>query len=406
MLSSSSEHFTYFVSCPKNIEPLLAQELSSLGIKNSQQTKQGLRFQGGPQDFLQVIFYSRLASRIYLQIKEFSLKNAEDLYQKCTHILWQDYLTVDQTFKVQTLFDHKLHFNSPAPFLSLKVKDAICDHFQEHVGRRPSVKKFSPDQKILLHLSENRIGTLLLDLTTNPLSNRGYRHPKAPTPLRENLAAALIDSMNWDMTSEKFIDLMCGSGTMLIEAAIKKLELPPSYLKCLRWQSFPSPHIWSFPFQPWFKKSSHYQFFEKETGHIVETFQKILESENSLRIVGQDRYGRVLSIAREQVMKSQLEDFIVIKKGDALAHPQKDISQSLLFCNPPYGKRLEEQEEGELASLYYQLGENLKKNFKNNKAYIFTGNLEMRKKIQLRTKERLPFFNGNIDCRLLYYELY
>lgn len=237
-----------------------------------------------------------------------------------------------------------------------------------------------------------------------PLSNRGLRVSGHQAPLRENLAAAIIMSTGWNPEKECFIDSMCGTGTFLVEAALIKSKLPPSYFHIK--QIFEDKKaVYSFQKHKWFSEDSKLNlwFFTLIEAHY-KNILKVLDSDESVTIFGMDLDPKAIQLTTKTLLNSGLDDRISIRKADATTLlPPRELT-GIILCNPPYGNRLGETKS--LETLYYDYGENLKNNFKGYKAFILTGDLELRKKISLKTSARIPFRNGNIDCRLLKYDLF
>lgn len=402
----------YFVSCPKGMEDLLYDELNNLEVQNLEKNSGGASFTGHHQDFIKVIFYSRLASRVYKKLYSFDVKVEKDIYHRGLEIRWKSIFSLDQTFKIQTILNKSPNGQKKSKFtntmiLSQILKDGIVDWFREDSGgNRPNVNKQQADAAFLINIvphdnpqsTKERVN-ILIDLCGEPLSNRGYRQEYFEAPLRENLAAALILSTDWKPQSEVLIDSMCGSGTLLIEALMIKLKIPASYyrLKNNRHYSFEQHTLY-------LKDSSLQEYCAKIMREVLSAGDSALKSTAVKEIYGYELNNHHLAMCEQALTQCGLTKFVDLHFGDA-TKIKPLVSSGVVICNPPYGERLE-MDEKVLADLYYNYGENLKKQFKGFRAYIFTGNMPMIKKISLKTSRKIPFYNGDIECRLVRYDLY
>jgi 23S rRNA G2445 N2-methylase RlmL len=236
-----------------------------------------------------------------------------------------------------------------------------------------------------------------LDMCGEPLSNRHYRAGDHPAPLRENLACALVKLTDWDPHKDVFIDTMCGSGTILIEAALLKGNIPPCFLRIKNESPF------SFLAHKWFREKGLLNPYQRQVEKIHELTLKGLETITSDQFFGFDMDLTSLNMANRNLQNCGLTKFVKLKKGDApVLRPPKG-PPGIVICNPPYGERM--GNEAEIENLMHDYGENLKHNFAGFRAYILTVPL-MRKKISLSTSKRFPLKNGNIDCQLVRYDLY
>jgi putative N6-adenine-specific DNA methylase len=398
----------YFASCPVGLEELLEKEIQSMGIKETLLTRGGVHFSGNNSSFMKPILYSRIASRIFKKIYTFDIKVDKDLYFRSKEINWPTEFELDQTFRIRVLqgkspngekrsrFNNSLH-------LSQIFKDGIADRFRKVTGERPDVDTKYPDVSILLHItphdniySKKERVDVLVDLCGDPLSNRGYRVTRFEAPLRENLAAGIVQLMDINFDEEVFIDTMCGSGTVLIEAFLIANKIPPSFMKL---QKVIDGHsCWAFQELNFFLKDKSlekkFKFFVNEAADYT-IKNKGFE--------GYDINPTSINHSRDNIEAAGFSDYIKLSGKDALSLSKKH-DKEVVFCNPPYAKRL--GEEKELEELYYEYGEVLKNNFKGDRAFILTGNPNLSKKISLRTSKRIPLYNGNIETRLLEYKLF
>ena len=401
---------SFFISCPTGLEDLLEKELVAIGVTRLKRTRGGISIKERFDLAFEIILYSRIASRIYHKLKSFYVQKEKDLYRKACEIDWTNVFAIQDRFKIKTVItDHRSSKFKNSLYLSQLLKDSITDEFKKKFdGRRPSVDKENPNINFLLFIdpneSDNREkATVYFDLTGRPLSDRGYRSKNIGAPLRENLAAALVLSTNWNK-EDTLIDPMCGTGTIIFEAALIKADIPPSYLRIEEYVNKTNP--WSFLMAKKYK-------FNKDIEKIVKTktaeaFEKITSGMKKLEkqqnpILGSDTHEKTLSHVRKSLRRSGLNNYIELEKADALKRTIPG-EKGVYICNPPYGERLGDIEE--LKGFYHDLGEHLKNNYRGFDAYILTNSADLRKSISLRTKERIPFKNGNLDCRLLHYELY
>lgn len=403
---------SFFASCPRGLEELLEAEVKLLNPHKIFVQKGGVEFITTKIKALDFLLTSRLASRLFLKIHYFKIKKMEDIYEKNLKFPWDGLLNLDQTFKIQTLFDQaaKARFNN-SMMSSLKLKDSLADYFRTTTGERPSVNTKFPNISLLLRIEKTRdpdefATTLWLDLCGEALSHRGYRPPKAYAPLRENLAAALVLSTDWKPGLEPLIDPMCGSGTLLVEAAMIALKLPPTFLK-IRKRLETSRAQFSFENQLWFLND---KFLTREFDQLIEMhYQNILEGLNTplqFPLYGYDKDRISLEMSRTSLKTAMIPaELVHLEQSFATdVHLPVEGGPGVILTNPPYGDRLGEEEQ--LKEEYHQLGEYFKNHAQGYRAYVFTGNAELRKSISLKTSKRIPFFNGDIECRLLKYDLY
>lgn len=407
--------FEYFASCPTGVEELLAQEILALGAKTTKVVRGGVQFEAFHEIALKTILYSRLASRIFKYLFQFEVTNEKDYYLEATDIKWKSLMDVNQTFRLTTVFGdlprEREEFRN-SQFANLKLKDAIVDWFRHHEGVRPSVAKEYPDVTFLARIERGverpYSVTLMYDLCGDPLNQRGYRLAKTEAPLKENLAAAILQLVKWNPKEEGLMDAMCGSGTFVIEAALMAADIPPSYLKVERYVRNSNFKLWTFQNYPWFTKDEHLlENFKILLEEVTQATEKGLEYLRSKKgsIVGNDLSEMVLLSARENVKKAKLEGIVELTKKDALdVYPPTD--KSLFIANPPYGERLEWGEEEKLKALYKGLGDHWKHHWKGQRAVLFTGNLPLLKVVGLKTSKKHIIFNGDIEGRVAEYTLY
>jgi putative N6-adenine-specific DNA methylase len=361
------------------LESVLATELRTLGAGK---VKEGVRcvFFEGDQGFMyKANLCLRSALRVLKPIKTFKIKRPEDLYNRIQEINWSRYLDPGMTFVIDTVL-HSDHF-SHSLFVSQKAKDAIVDQFRKKSGVRPSVSVSDPDVRVHLHLQGNTVH-LSLDSSGSSLHRRGYRRATNKAPLNEVLAAGILLQSGWHGQSD-FLDPMCGSGTLLIEAAMIACNIPANINRqrfgFQTWKDY-DPALFTTIHEASLSKTTDFQF----------------------SITGYDKAPSAVRKALENVESARLSDFIEVKRQDFFSSSKAGAGSLFLACNPPYGERL----PVELRSFYSSFGDTLKKGYPNTRAWMFTGNLEALKHVGLRPSRRIKLFNGKIESRLVLYEIY
>lgn len=408
---------TFFASCPKGIEEVLEKEIQEFGVKSTKVFKGGVEFECYPQYAIKFILYTKLASRVFKYLFKFEIKNEDDLYYRSKEIKWKSVFNLDQTFKIETLQGNspnnqkRSKFKSSI-FLSQKFKDGIVDGFRESTNDRPDVDTVAPHASILLRITPNdnefsnkEDVNVLIDLCGESLTKRGYRTRGFKAPLRENLASAIV-ALTDHKENQNFLDFMTGSGTLVIEAAIRVGNIPGAYLQILDYFEFQDELGFNFTHLNFFTKDEKLQkdfddILNESKKDIEKGLKKLISSKT--RFIANDIDSKTRNLLIENIQNAKLENVVELYQEDAreLSIP---LNNSIILANPPYGERLGEDQD--LESLYYELGENLKNNYKNNTAYIFTGNLPLIKKISLQTSKKTILFNGNIESRLVEYKLY
>lgn len=397
------------------LEDLLSQEILALGAKSTKPVRGGVQFEAFHEVALKIILHTRLASRVFKYLFTFDVLNEKDYYLEATDIKWKALMHAGQTFRLTTIFadlpGERDDFRN-SQFANLKLKDAIVDYFRHHDGTRPSVEKEFPDITFLARIERGETKpfavTLMYDLCGDPLNQRGYRIAKTEAPVKENVAAGLLKLSGWNPEQEGLLDAMCGSGTIVIEAALMAANIPPSYLKVERHLTNRGLKMWTFLNYPWFTEDKFLQEnFQKLLEEVTAQTQAGLKKLDSLKgkIRGSDIDGYSVGVSQDNVQKAKLSALIPIERKDALE--TTPASEKCLFiCNPPYGERLEHDQEERLKALYKGLGDHWKHNWKGQRAVLFTGNLPMLKVVGLRTTKKTILWNGDIECRLAEYNLY
>jgi len=366
------------------LEEVLAEELRALGAEVVKVGQRAVEFSGNKQLLYEAVLWCRTAMRLLVPFADFYAPDEKALYREVGRIDWQQYIGSDQTFAITAVvnkssFEHSL-------FVAQLTKDAIVDQFRNRTGQRPSVDVRTPDVRLHLRMLENEV-ILSLDAAGDSLHRRGYRQQTNVAPLNEVLAAGLLLLTGWD-GRKPLIDPMCGSGTLLTEAALIAQRIAPGLY-----------HQGKFGFENW-------PDFDKALWESVQLDARQMRlDEPQAYIAGSDLSREYIELARENVAAADLEDFIRLGVRDvAEAKAPAKEEAGIVIMNPPYGERI--GEEAEMEALYKTIGDTLKTSFQGYDAYVFTGNLAAAKRIGLKTSRRVPLFNGPIDCRLLKYELY
>ncbi len=331
----------------------------------------GVSFRGDWTVCYRVNFWSRIASRVLWRIAQFAYENEERLYREVKALEWPRYFGVERTLRVNVTAQ-----KSPLKsleFATLRIKDAVCDRFRDGLGRRPDVDRASPDVRIHAFL-EGTQATLYLDTSGEPLFKRGWRHGVADAPLRENLAAGIILLTGW-RPEEPLLDPMCGSGTLLVEAAAMARGRAPGAKR-----SFAFEKLAALDAAAWSR-------VQAEQG----------DKQPKLQLFGSDTDPKALNAARRNLAEAGIERWVKLERADILERTAP-APAGVMVANPPYGERIGSAEE--LAAFYPKLGDALKKRFAGWRCHVFTADLRLPKLIRLQPSRRTPLFNGALECRL------
>ena len=371
--------YSFFCPCPRGLEIALAEELHEIAahsrtLKIHNSVPGGVHCSGTLQDAMLLNLHSRIASRVLLRIAQSGYINENDVYDLALGAPWEDWLDLEHTIRVDVNA-----IKSPLKsleFATLRIKDGICDRFRDRVGKRPSV--------------DTRTPAVYLDTSGESLFKRGWRLDTGDAPLRENLAAGLLRTAGWKPGTPLF-DPMCGSGTLLIEAAQILAGMPPGMNRRFAFEKF--------------------NRFKQDEWDAVRHAVKPLPLPNAPTIFGSDISGDMLVMARNNLQRAGIHFDIPLKQIDAQEVKPPTELPGLLITNPPYGERIgmrgdRSQEPDELATAFFSaFGSTLKQRFAGWTACLFTADLTLPRMLRLKESKKTPFFNGAIECRLFRFEL-
>jgi 23S rRNA (guanine2445-N2)-methyltransferase / 23S rRNA (guanine2069-N7)-methyltransferase len=382
------EKFKLFATTPKGLELLLVDELRALGAEDAAEKLAGVTFSGDLALAYKACLWSRLANRILLNLANVPAATPEELYAGVQTIAWDEHIALDGTFAVHFVTSHSNITHTL--YGAQKVKDAIVDQFREKSGSKPNVEREQPQVSVYIYLHRNE-ASINLDLSGESLHKRGYRLSTGEAPLKENLAAAILLRAGWPALANAggtLLDPMCGSGTLLIEAALLAGDIAPglarNYFGFLGWKKH-QPTLWQ--------------------GLITDAEKRAEQGLKSLpTMVGYDHDAHAIKIAFENIERAGLRGNIHVEKRELEGFvPKPNAKPGLVVVNPPYGERLGEEQE--LQALYTGLGERLKQYFNGWHAAVFTGNPDLGKEMGLRAKRYYALFNGALPCKLLLFDI-
>ena len=369
----------FFAPCPRGLESVLVTELEQLGASFVRRRDGGVQFQGDWRTCYQANLESRIASRILWRVASRPYASETDVYNIARALPWNEWFAPALTIRVNVAAI-KCPLRS-LDFVTLKIKDAVCDKFREITGSRPSVDTVQPDIRIHGFLDAREF-SLYLDTSGDALFKRGLRKTAGDAPLRENLAAGILNLTGWQ-PGVPLLDPMCGSGTFLLEAAQISLNIAPGSSR-------------SFAFER-LKKFDKGLWAQLREAAIARQKPVVRQP-----IFGSDLYGDVLADAHANLSAAGFSGIVTLKQANVL-EISAPAPKGVFVTNPPYGIRLGESEG--LLELYPKLGDVLKKKFSGWQAYIFTADPLLPKSIRLTASRRTPLFNGALECRLLEYKM-
>ena len=369
------------ITCAKGIPPFLKEEVVSLGFPLLSLGVASVETAGALDDTLRLNLFIRTGQRVLFLLEEFKAQNPDQLYSHLSRISWEDYIYEDGYLCVTSSVDNPTIKDSR--YANVKSKDAIVDRIKKKFGRRPDS---GPERKgaVIDIYWKGDLCRVFLDTSGEPLSRRGYRKIPLKAPMQETLAAAVVLAASWNGNGN-FINPMCGSGTLAIEAAMIALNLPPGLLR----SNYGFMHLKGFN-----------ESFWKDLRRKAKTRMKRSWGQ---KIIATDISPEAVQAAKSNAAAAGVENLIEFEVGDYSETPIP-TGGGVVMLNPEYGERLGELKE--LEKTYKGIGDFFKKKCQGYRGYIFTGNLELAKKVGLKAKRRIPFFNSNIECRLLEYDLY
>ena len=361
------------------LEEILSKELQQLGGRNVSVFKRGASVTGDLGFLYKANLCLHTALKVLIPIHKFEANNEQDLYENIKLIEWEKFISVSDSILIESvlnseIFDHSL-------FVSQKVKDAICDRFREKTGSRPDVNLTHPNFKVYIHIFKNEV-SVNLDSSGDPLYKRGYRSDINEAPMKEVLAAGLVKLSGWE-PHLLFIDGMCGAGTIAIEAALWANNIPPGYYRndfiFMRWRNF-DERIYNSVYDGSINKIKN----------------------NKVEIIANEIDKPTIDKAIINVKNARVED-VVQCNHQSFFDLKSERMGGVIILNPPYDERMP---ISEIENLYKEIGNKLKKDFKNFTAWIITSNPDGVKSVGLRPSRRIQVYNGSLDCRFLKYELY
>jgi putative N6-adenine-specific DNA methylase len=369
----------FFASCPRGLESLLVDELRGFGAQIAAPLPGGVAFEGDMRTCYRANLESRLATRVLMRLGRAPYADEQDVYDAALALPWPEWFAVENSIRVDVNA-----IRSPLKsleFATLRIKDAVCDRFRADRGRRPDVDTRFPQVRIQAFLDRASV-TLYLDTSGEPLHKRGYRKEAGDAPLKENLAAGIVRLTGWD-GSEPLLDPMCGSATLVIEAAMMALAIPPGHAR-----GFGFERLAGFDQRRW-----------KE---VREAAVARAQAPRKLALFARDRYGDELKKARLNLEAAGLADCVELKQADVL-DTGAPAGAGVLVANPPYGARI--GEDAALAEFYPKLGDTLKKYYAGWRCYLFSADSRLPRLVRLQASRRTPLYNGPLECRLYEYKI-
>jgi len=374
-----AEKFDLIAKTFAGLEDTLSKEILEIGGTNIKILNRAVQFSGDKEMLYKANYLCRSALRIIKPIATFNAVNEDILYNEVKAMDWLQYLDVNKTFSIDGICSYSNITHSK--YLALKTKDAIADQFREKLGKRPYVDTEDADLKINVRLFQNRC-TISLDSSGESLHKRGYREETGPAPLNEVLAAGMILISGWNGESN-FIDPMCGSGTLAIEAAMIATNKPAGFFRedydFKKWNDFDN--------ELWDKIKAGAIENKKEFNHTIHC---------------SDRSGRIIQVAKQNIRSAGFENLIGAKM-DFIDDVTPPAGGGVMVTNPPYGERIKMDD---IVRLYQTIGDGLKQNFAGYKAWIISSHSEALKHIGLRTSKKQTLYNGPLECRYVMFDIY
>ncbi len=380
-MSVFSQSGTLLIPCAKGIPPFLSAELKQLGFPVVAESVASVSTRGTLVDAMRLNLHCRTGQRVLFQLESLECPTQNELFSLLARIPWEIYIPADGYLSVTSVVEHPSVRDRR--FINQKTKDVIVDRIRRLMGRRPDSGPRRHGVVVHVFWKQNQCG-IYLDTSGESLARRGYRQEGGSAPLQETLAAVVVQEVDWDGTGS-FLNPMCGSGTLAIEAALKTLNAPPG----LQRQNFAFMHLLDFPRSTWqrLKQEARMQVKHSLPG----------------RIIASDRNPAVVKMARNNAKRAGVESLIEFGVGD-FAQILVPAGGGVVVLNPEYGERLGELHE--LTATYHRIGDFFKQQCTGFRGFILTGNRELAKKVGLKASRKIPLYNGPIECRLLEYEIY
>ncbi len=370
------------VTCSNRLSSYLAAEITALGFTPLRVFKTGVEMEGSLQDCIKLNLHLRCASQVLFSLKDFRAVNADDVYNVLLDVPWETIIPANGYFSISSNVSNETITNNL--FANVKVKDAIADRCREKTGSRPD--SGATLNGVVIHLYwKDEAAEIFIDTSGETLSKHGYRKIPGKAPMLESLAAAVVYASNWDK-QKPFVNPMCGSGTIAIEAALMATNRVPGLYR----------NNYSFMHLEGFRDAMYVSEFEAIEKQVIDN--------PALQIFATDISEDAIHVAKINAGMAGVEELLIFEECDFQQTTLPEVDGSVIMFNPEYGDRL--GEEKELEETYALLGDFMKKKCKGYTGYIFTGNLDLAKKIGLKPKRRIEFYTSKIDCRLFEYELY
>lgn len=378
-MTTTGDNLRFVAKTMQGLAPVVSRELLKIGAREIEEHHRAVSFVGDLGTLYKANYMLRTALRILFPIAELEVNNEKELYDAIRSIDWSQWMTADDTLAVDCTLNSD--FFNHSQYVALKTKDAIVDQFRDATGRRPSVDLDEPTLRINVHISDTKM-TVSLDSSGSSLHKRGYRVDTGKAPMNEVLAAGLIQLSGWER-HQHLIDPMCGSGTILIEAAMAAANIPAGF------------------FRPFFGFTKWKNFDEELWSKITEgAISRI--SEEPVDLTGIEISPNVIRKAKANILEARVEDMIKLFHADFRSWTPPE-GRGVLIMNPPYGERMDKDD---LEELYGSIGTTLKKKYSGYDAWLVTSSMEGIKHIGLRPSRKITVFNGPLECKFLKFEMY
>jgi len=378
-VKESENNFQMIAKTFAGLEDVLAEELRNIGCENIKPLRRAVEFHGDNIAMYKANYLCRTALRILKPVKLFRAVNEEELYKGVSEIEWWTLMDLEDTFAIDSVVNSS-YFNH-SKFVALKTKDAIADCFRKKFDKRPSVDTENPSVRINIRVFNDEV-TVSLDSSGTSLHRRGYRIETGLAPINEVLAAGMILLSDWKRDCH-FVDPMCGSGTILMEAALIANKIPPGFYRQ------------SFGFEKW-------KDFDAEAWEKIKDDAIAGQQEFEHMIIGSDISGKMISISRNNIRNARMHKDIDLQASNITDYIPP-AGKGIMITNPPYGERMKVED---VKALYKKIGDTLKKNYAGYDAWIISSDLEAHKFVGLRPSRKIKVFNGPLECRFLKFSIY